>query len=145
MRRLLYWWHLVNKNKDSMLFKVYDAQKLDSVKDDWINFLNLDKKEFDIDLDDEKLIDLFKTKNSFKNFIKKKGKQVAIKHLMELKNKHSKLDEMVFTELNCSPYLENQSISQREAKLLFKLRSRMYQVKCNFKGLYGTLWEQPHM
>ena len=43
---------------------------------------------------------------------------------------------MVFTELKCAPYLENQSISQREAKLLFKLRSRMYQVKCNFKGLY---------
>ena len=55
---------------------------------------------------------------------------------MELKNKHSKLDELEFTELKCAPYLENQSISQREAKLLFKLRTRMYQVKCNFKGLY---------
>ena len=61
---------------------------------------------------------------------------MAIKYLTTLKNKHSKLDELDFTDLKCASYLENQSISQREAKLLFKLRTRMYQVKCNFKGLY---------
>ena len=53
-----------------------------------------------------------------------------------MKNKHSKLDDLDFTDLKCAPYLENQSINQREAKLLFKLRTRMYQVKSNYKGLY---------
>ena len=37
MRRLLYWWHLVNKNKNSMLYKVYEAQKFSSVKGDWMH------------------------------------------------------------------------------------------------------------
>ena len=51
----MYWWHLVNKNENSMLYKFYIAQKESPVKGDWVNLLNNDKAEFGIDEDDEKL------------------------------------------------------------------------------------------
>ena len=46
MRRLLYWWNLVNQNKNSMLYKVYTAQTNKPVKGDWVNLLKEDKKNF---------------------------------------------------------------------------------------------------
>ena len=55
MRRLMYWWHLVNTEDDSMLHKFYAAQKLFPVKGDWVNDLDNDKKEFEIEFDDEEL------------------------------------------------------------------------------------------
>ena len=106
------------------------------VKGDWIKLLNNDKEIFEINISDDELIKKFKTKNSFKNFLKKKAKEVTINYLKELKNKHSKLDDIAFTELKCASYLTDQRISQREAKLLFKLRTCMYQVKINFKELH---------
>ena len=95
------------------------------------------KKEFDIDIDDETLKLKYKTKLSFKKFLKSKSKQLAIVYLNELKSKHSKLDKIHFTDLKCSQYLVDQRISHKEAKLLFNLRTRMYRVKCNFKNEFN--------
>lgn len=39
MRRLMYWWHLIHKDKNSMLYKVYKAQKDNPVKGDWVQSL----------------------------------------------------------------------------------------------------------
>ena len=133
----MYWWHLVNKDEDSMLHKFYKAQQNNAVKGDWVNSLLKDKQEFNIDVDDETLKIKFKTKQSFKTFLKRKSMEIAVKYLSKLKNKHSKLDDIHFSELKCAKYLEDSRISQKEAKLLFKLRTRMYNVKSNFKEQFN--------
>ena len=38
--------------------------------------------------------------------------------------------------INCAPYLNDPRISQREAKLLFRLRTIMYHMKANYKGMH---------
>ena len=137
MRRLMYWWHLVNTKEDSMLHKFYNAQKLNPVKGDWVNDLDKDKIEFEIEYDDEEFKGMFKTKNTFKRFLRKKGTQIAEKYLKQLKAKHSKLDNVELEKLNCAPYLHDTRLSHKEVRLLFKLRTRMYQVKSNFKNQYN--------
>ena len=68
----------------------------------------------------------------------KKAKIVAQKFLYKKKLEHSKLDFLEFKELKCAEYLLDQSISKNEVKLLFKLRTRMYSVKNNFKIQYNN-------
>ena len=55
MRRLAYWWHLLQQDNDSMLYKAYLAQKMNSVKGVWVKLLEKDKKDFDLDIEDEEL------------------------------------------------------------------------------------------
>ena len=65
MRRLMYWWHIVNKDNTSMLHNVYSAQKSFPVRGDWSNLLDKDKKDFDIDCDDNQLKLKYKSKQTF--------------------------------------------------------------------------------
>ena len=55
---------------------------------------------------------------------------------MKLKNKHSKLDNIKYEKLEMQPYLKSKSFYQDEARLLFRLRSNMYNVKRNFSSIY---------
>ena len=66
VRRLMYWWHLINKDKETMLYKVYDAQNCIPVKGDWVNFLNSDNEKCCLIFDDETLKTKYKTKQSVK-------------------------------------------------------------------------------
>ena len=58
-------------------------------------------------------------------------------HLQKLKMKHSKLDSINFKELKCSEYLLDPQLNKKEVRLLFKLRTRMYNVKANFSSMYN--------
>ena len=61
---------------------------------------------------------------------------MAIHYLNTKKERHTKLDDLEFKKINCAPYLNDPRISQREAKLLFRLRTRMYHMKANYKGMH---------
>ena len=69
VRRLLYWWHILNVEKSEMIYKVYSAQKLSPVAGDWIEMLDKDKTNFQIKCTDEEISALSKQK--FKKFFKK--------------------------------------------------------------------------
>ena len=68
--------------------------------------------------------------------VKKKALKKTEEYLKELKNKHSKMENISFNKLKFSTYLKNQNINVKEATLLFQFRTRMYQVTENFKTLY---------
>ena len=65
---------------------------------------------------------------------------MRIRGLEDQKTKHSKLKFMNTKELKTAEYIKSPVFSTREKKLLFKLRSRTIDVKCNFPGKYGDLW-----
>ena len=133
-RRLMYWWSLVRLSEDKMLSKFYYAQKNNPVKDDWINQVDKDKKELNINLNDNDIKRM--SKYMFKKFLKEKIKSATLKYLNELKKKHIKVENLQSTELKCSKYLMDTRISKVDAKLLFKFRTRMYPVKANFSTKY---------
>ena len=95
MRRLLYWWNIVNQS-ENMLSKVYMAQKNKPVKGDWYKLLEEDKKEFGFELTDEKLKELYPKKSKFKNAVKKKAISLTEKFISSKKESHSKLDDIPF-------------------------------------------------
>ena len=129
MRRLLYWWNLVNQKNESMLYKVYKAQESEPVKGDWNKILQDDKKYFEFEFTDDELLQKYPKKDKFKNAITKKAILLTERYIISKKEGHTKLDDLKFEKLKCASYLEDPRISRREAKLLFQLRTRMYNVK----------------
>ena len=118
-----------------MLYKFYKAQQNNPANGDWVNQLEKDKQEFNITYKDEDLKSI--SKYSFKKEIKTKANLLAIDFLQKLKDKHSKTDNIkIKQELNISEYLRDKDINPEQAKFIFKIRTRMYPVKCNFKTQY---------
>ena len=66
--------------------------------------------------------------------VKSKMAELTKQYLLKLKNKHSKMEKIEFNKLRCKSYLNDPRITPSEAKLLFKLRTRMFPVKENFKN-----------
>ena len=130
----MYWWHLVNLSEDKMLYKFYQAQRNNPVKDDWTTQIDKDKEELNINLSDSDIKEM--SKFNFKKLIKEKIKISTMDHLNQLKESHSKIKNIEYPDLKCSDYLVNKIISTKEAKMLFKFRTRMYSVKANFRSKY---------
>ena len=56
---------------------------------------------------------------------------------MEIRSHHSKSKEVQYHKLETSNYLMSNIFTVAQSKLLFKLRSRMLEVKMNFKNEYN--------
>ena len=54
---------------------------------------------------------------------------------MKLKEKHSKLDKLTYTQLKLQPYLSSRNITITQKELLYLLRSHCYYTKINFQKL----------
>ena len=79
--------------------------------------------------------------NSIKNSFKKKVKEVCMKYaftkLMEIRSRHSKSKVAEYNKLETSGYLRSNIFTVTQSRLLFKIRSRMLDVKMNFKNHYN--------
>ena len=140
-RRLMYWWHIKSTNDSSLIHKVYRAQKIDPVKNDWVNQVNQDKKDFNINFDDVQIRKI--SKDAFKKKVKRGARSAALNYLNSLKETHSKLENIEFNNLECQEYFNDKRLSPNEVKLLFNLRTRMFNCKDNFKNQYQEdIWCQ---
>jgi hypothetical protein len=139
MRRLMYWWHLIVRSKEnSLIKKVYMAQKANPVANDWVKLIDEDKDDLGIQLNDHDLKIKYTSKSSFRKYLKFKVNSKSEEYLGRLKESHSKLNNIGFQKLQCADYLKDPRITEAKGKILFKLRTRMYQVRCNFKNQYGN-------
>ena len=59
-------------------------------------------------------------------------------YLIHEKEKQSKIENIIYTKLEPQKYLHSSIFSNREIEMLIKLRSRMVEVKCNFKTKYSN-------
>ena len=73
------------------------------------------------------------SKQALKKQLKSTIKKAAFKHLNKLKNQHSKVKNISYTELALQPYFKSNTITNEEAKLLFGLRTKTVKgIKANF-------------
>ena len=65
----------------------------------------------------------------------------AFERLMNIKQSHSKVKNIVYSNLKMQNYLKPSrvKINQNEIQTIFKLRSRVIDVKQNFRGKYENL------
>ena len=132
-RRLKYLHHLVTRNQDEMLFRVFNAQLQSPVKNDWTETVKEDLEVFGFQV--ENIWDLRSiSRGKFKDMIKQKGREVALKQLLARKEKHSKLTNLEYYEFKMQDYLSNGTLTIQQAQVVFKSRCRMTTYWENFKG-----------
>ena len=93
-------------------------------------------KELEIELSYQELKS--NSKLSLAKLVKEKAKNKAFYDLIEKKDSHTKLDDIVYEKYEMQPYLKSQLLYQQDAKILFRLRSIMFNVKRNFSSKYST-------
>ena len=134
-RRISYLHYLANLNHSSMLYRVFITQWKYPDKGDWTEQVKSDLKYFGLDWSLNDFAS--KSKNSFKRFLKKKTKEVALDYLLKLKEGHSKMSNLNYTDLKMQSYLRNSNINVSEAQNVFRFRTRSAYFKANYKSKYS--------
>ena len=137
-RRIMFLHYILNQDPDSILYRFLMTQMQGRKKKDWIVQVLKDLKELQMDEDLENIKLIKKVK--FKNIVDKKIKQKVFEDLMIKKDSHSKVKEIKYKIFQMQKYLTSceVKITQEEAQNIFKLRTRVTDVKCNYKGKYES-------
>ena len=76
------------------------------------------------------------SKKKFKKLVKKKINDKAFCYLQSIKNSHSKVKDLKYSENKMQSYIMARNLTIEQKQLLFQLRTNMVDVKENFKGQY---------
>ena len=134
-RRLMYLWHIVNRNETELIHRVYNAQRFKPSKSDWLKMVHQDKIVLGINYSDDELKLL--TKEYFKTFLNNKVKTARREYLKSLQLNKSKSKYIQFKD-DPEPYINDPRFTKVQVQLLFSLRSRTYNCKDNFRVHYGA-------
>ena len=109
-----------------------------SKKKDWIVQVMADLKELNLGEDLEQIRKIKRLK--FKDILDKRIIKQAFQDLENMKEAHSKVMNVKYKKFEMQKYLKacNLKIKQEEAQEIFRLRSRVSNVKMNFKANYDT-------
>ena len=88
VRRLMYLWHVLSRDEDELISRIYAAQTNCNNIGDWVRLMQPDKAELEITLTDEEI-----------QGVKKKVTITHLKYLDWLKKKHLKAKYLDCTKL----------------------------------------------
>ena len=134
-RRLMFLHYIMNESRESLIYKFLDAQKNNPCRNDWVSTVQGDLDDLEIGLSFEDIQNA--SSYQFQNFISQVIEEKALEYLNKLKLSHSKVENIKHNELKIQEYLQPQNIENiQTAKFLFEARTRMVDVKTNFKNKY---------
>ena len=131
-RRISYYQTVMKRGNDELTKKVMLMQKKSNYPGDVYQLIKQDMTILGIREDD--IINL--SKESLKELIKKRTSVVAFDYLYKIAESHSKVQHQIYKDLNGMQYFEDNRFSTDQIKLLFKLRTRMFDVRNNFRNKY---------
>ena len=74
----------------------------------------------------------------FSELVKKQCRSVALEYLLNIKESHSKMDNLKYSELKLQSLYKSKQVYSTTAKNIFKWRTRMFELKNNFKTKYSN-------
>ena len=122
--------HFAKKTDDELVTKVYNAQKLLPVKDDWIFTIKEDLEFLDIPFDKENIRRT--KKETFKKLVNSKIREAS--HSSLLQDKKGKLENLS-SHYGMKEYLSTEKLTLKNKQLLFNLWTRMISVKSSLPAL----------
>ena len=133
-KRISYLHHLITREKNELISKVFYAQKRKPVKDDWVITVDKNMTEINLKLTENEMNNMKKFK--FKELLKNKIHTASFKYLQKIQEKHSKSKDIKYEHFQIQQYLTNNKFTTKEKIMLFQLRTSMNDVKLNFKSMY---------
>ena len=134
-RRLNYLWQVLSRKSDELINKVYKAQGVKTTKGDWFEMIKKEKEKYEIDISDEEISKMSRFR--FKSLVNKKVNKIGFQYLKNIASRHSKSENILkeaehMKMLRRKSYLQENIMLKQDAQLLFKLRTKMLDVKSNF-------------
>ena len=132
-RRLNFLHYILNEDDDSLLKRFFTAQRESPLKGDWVTTVTEDMQELGIDLTMEEIAATSKLR--YKEIVKNRVEKKALQYLIKLKESHSKAKNIKHDNIQLQPYLrsETKNLTINEKKFIFAARTRMLDLKGNFK------------
>ena len=137
-KRLVYLYYILKQNPESMIYRLFEAQRNNRTSKDWVTtiFKDMEEIKMNIRLDDIKSM----KKGAYINLVKRNIENHVFENLSAKQEKHSKVNNWSHTFFMMQKYLKpnSESIKVEDSQNIFKLRCNMMQVKMNYKNLYET-------
>ena len=133
-RRLMYHHHILTREDNETIKKVFMKQKESHLRGDWYKLIISDFEFIEEEIDEDFIKSI--QKEDYREYINSKIKAGAYKYYMKLKEKSKKkLKNLKYEEISIQQYLTKEYFSFEEKKLLFSLRSQCYDARLNFRKL----------
>ena len=134
-RRLNFLYTILNENPSSLIYKFFEAQCKYQTKKDWVTLIEKDLEHLQLKSIGFETIKNMK-KKEFRKLVKQKIEEKTLEKFERLKQDHSKAKNLEHNKIIMQKYLQpnSENISKEESQLIFKLRSRMTDVKKMLRG-----------
>ena len=130
--RLNYLHTILKMDKKGMVYSFFTTQWNSPSKGDWTEQIKEDLNDFKIPCSFDFITS--KSDEAFKTLVKKCAKIYTMEHLQKQKLKHSKMDNLSYSDLKMQSYFTGDQISTSEKKMLFRVRTRMEKFGDNYRG-----------
>ena len=135
MKRRLMYYQLVMRREDNEITKaVVMRQKETRLKGDF--FMQVLNDLDALKLSENEIMEC--SEEALKLKLKKQLNDVAYSSLMEAASKHSKVRNEIYKNLEGAKYFDDERFTPDLSNLLFKFRTRMFNVRNNFRNQYRT-------
>ena len=136
-RSTMFLQYLLKQESDSLLHTFFKAQLDNPTKKDWCQSAKdtLEELGLKITLSQMKLM----TEEDLKEIVKKACETKALEYLNKKKESHSKVLHLAHNSWGQQPYLKPNQMTAKDAKFIFLLRTRMLDVKLNFRNKYNEI------
>ena len=134
-RRLMFHHHIITREDQETIKKIYNKQKSSYLKGDWYQTLLKDFEFIGEEKCDKKISAL--SKEQYRNCIKSKIEKAAFNLYMQKKEVHKKkLGDLKYPTFGIQPYMHNKMFGKNEIKIMCLLRSKSYPAKMNFRKMH---------
>ena len=122
-----------------MLYKFFETQRKTKKPKDWICTVQQNIKDLGLEETFQEIRNM--KKSTLKRMLNIAITKKAFERLLEMKEKHSKLKNVKYSNLKMQNYLKPSRVksTQNEIETIFKMRSRITDVKLNFRRKYENL------
>ena len=115
----MYFQTIVKRSDHELIKRVYNAQRDDPVKRDWVNILKEDFKFIGEEVNEEEA--KVTTKIEYKKRIRNKVRQKVFDELKQIKETHSKVRNIHYEQFKIQEYMKSNCLTNNEISLLFSL------------------------
>ena len=131
----MYLQNILNRDKEELIRRVYEAQKNNPTRGDFILLVKKDLEDINEPFDEDKFTSL--SRFQLKTHIRNKIQKLVFDDMKLKQGTHSKIRDIQYSQFKIQPYLKSHIFTQEMAGLLFSLRSSMTRnIKQNFSSSY---------
>ena len=123
---------MLPKNADDPVHQTYYQMLEYQGENNWANHITFLCRKYNLSLNDYNILSM--SKQQWKTFVTGRIKHHAFKHLISQCENNRKITHLKCSKLGQSTYFT--ALKPKYARVTFKARTRMYDIKANFKEKY---------